>query len=113
MRKARSHSAAGALLDLLERERAALRAGRFDVLERLASEKARLAGSLGDAPDAEIAAVQDAARRNAAMLEAAARGVQNAKSRLTRCQAPAPLRTYDSVGRLSDAAPGAGRGQRL
>ena len=112
MRKARSQSASGALLDLLERERAALRSGRFDILERLAVEKTRLAGSLGDARESDIAAVQDAARRNAAMLEAAKKGVQSAKSRLARSQAPVPLRTYDSLGQLSHAAPGRGRAHR-
>ncbi len=93
---------AGALLDLLEKECAAIRAARFDVVERLGSEKARLADSLpGErASETELAPLRAAAARNARLLRAMADGVARARNRLAAMTRPPALTVYDPGGRL-------------
>lgn len=90
-----------ALIDLLDRERDAILAGRFDILERLVTEKERLAGGLagqsGTAPT--LSMVKRKSDRNAGLLEAMQRGVRAAIGGLEAARnGPAPLATYSETG---------------
>lgn len=104
---------AGALADLLAREAALLRAGAFDGLEALATEKAALVEALAIAdvppPDAATRSLQAAAQRNAILLQAARDGLAAASRRLAELSAaPTGLQVYDGAGRrakLDGAAP--------
>lgn len=93
-----------AMQDILDRERAAILQGRFDVLERLTHEKARaLQAVLQSEPAPErLRHLQQESRRNGALLEAARAGIEAAQARLSGPGPDAPaLRTYDSAGRQS------------
>jgi flagellar biosynthesis/type III secretory pathway chaperone len=94
--------AAGALLDLLEKENEAIRAARFDVVERLETEKARLSKALQDSTPsgAELAELRGAAARNGRLLRAMADGVARARNRLAAVTHPPALTVYDPGGRL-------------
>lgn len=92
---------AEALEDLFERERAAILAGRFDLLERLAHEKERLFEAMTRRPDDErLPRLKAAADRSRVLLQAMDRGVRAAEKRLKGLAAgPATLQTYDASGR--------------
>lgn len=93
-----------AMIDLLEREKAAILSGRFDVLERLETEKARLMASLPmhGADATSLRAVRSAAERNAALLGAMAKGIRRAQTILSACRAPVPLVTYGRDGQREE-----------
>lgn len=98
--------------DLLDRERLAIRAGRFDILERLVPEKQRLVAAIDrEHPSAEsLARLRSAAERNGKLLEAMKSGVQAAMRRLETARSAGPdLSTYDQEGRRNVfRAPGRG-----
>lgn len=100
--------------DLLDRERAAILAGRFDVLERLTAEKERLiarlvgTGKLGG----ELERLRTLAERNARLLEAMRVGLKDATDRLEEMRRkPGSLHTYDASGRRTVLNPGQGQGK--
>ncbi|MEL6169665.1 MAG: hypothetical protein AAFR35_13315 [Pseudomonadota bacterium] len=100
-----------AVMDFLERERAALTDGRFDELEGLATEKERLSRALAEKRlDAEtLVEVRRTAERNAVLLEAAARGLRSVVRRVRALRdAQKPLETYsrDGVRRTLSAGTG-------
>jgi flagellar biosynthesis/type III secretory pathway chaperone len=100
---------AGALLDLLDRERTAALDGRFDRLERLVAEKARLLDRLArhGAPEEALAALRAAGRRNEALLGAMADGVRRAQDRLRAIAERKDFSTYGAGGeRVAPAAAG-------
>ncbi|MDF0601939.1 flagellar biosynthesis protein FlgN [Psychromarinibacter sp. C21-152] len=92
--------AAGALHDLLDREREAILAGRFDVLERLAPEKERLGTRLarGASGGGELECLRRKAERNGRLLAAAQSGLTDAQARLEALRRPDTLHTYDASG---------------
>ena len=98
---------AAALARLLDRERQALLQGRWDGLEKLGAEKARLFDRLRES-DAEPAALQRLAaqvQRNQRLLKAAIAGTGDAVARLKAMRdAQTTLRTYDATGQGSDLA---------
>ncbi|MCB1337754.1 MAG: hypothetical protein KDK10_10005 [Maritimibacter sp.] len=105
-------SAAEALEDLLDRERALIKAGRIDQIVRLGAEKERLIGRLArqgaSAPGLER--LRAKADRNVRLLDAAARGIKAAAGRLDRRgDDGAALRTYGRNGAAAALA-GARRG---
>jgi flagellar biosynthesis/type III secretory pathway chaperone len=105
-------SASDALEDLLDKERAAVLAARFDVLDRLTAEKERLIGLVarGDADPDALQRLRIASERNGRLLAAMRAGVQAAQKRITALRVPnAPLQTYDASGRVQ-AMTGAPRG---
>jgi len=89
------------LEDLLERERAAVLAGRFDLLERLGDEKERLVRIVdrdGATPET-LARLRAETERNGLLLEAMRSGVMAAQARVQAMQQPKePLQTYDASG---------------
>lgn len=92
---------ADTLLDLLTRERLALRHADFDTLEALAAEKEQLAARLARAPrpDAALhARLRAAAERNATLLQGLQRGLGNAATQLAALRNGARLNTYDKTG---------------
>lgn len=96
----------GLLRDLLDREQAALLAGRLDELARLVPEKERIAAHLfGDATpmDADaLTGLRQIAERNARLLEAARRGIEAARERIDQIRNGGPqMQTYDRRGRRS------------
>lgn len=98
---------ADALEDLFVRERAAILAGRFDVLERLAHEKERLVASVLRRPSdgRQLQRLKAAAGRSQSLLQALDRGVRAAEKRLRGLAAgPATLQTYDASGRRQSHA---------
>ena len=94
--------AVDALTDILERERAAVLDGRFDVLERLMVEKERLVGAVAQAGSStgSLARLKAALDRNGMLLAAMRAGVAAAHKRVKVLRdGPAPLATYDASGR--------------
>ncbi len=90
-----------ALEDVLDQERQAILAGRFDVLARLMAEKVRLLDHAHRSaqPD-RLIRVRDKATRNQALLQAASQGVRSVSNRLARQETRAnSLHTYDHKGR--------------
>ncbi|RMD93230.1 MAG: hypothetical protein D6811_05390 [Alphaproteobacteria bacterium] len=94
--------AVGELEDLLERERRALLAARFDLLERLADEKQRLVSTVARMrpTKATLERLDALARRNAALFRASLAGIGRARDRALAIAGAAELRTYDREGRL-------------
>ena len=96
--------------DLLDRERDALRAGRFDQIEKLVGLRethvAALHGAIG--PDdtdaiAALQAIQRKAQRNARLLSAAQEGFRAGTRRLEEIDdVRRKLSTYSENGHLSD-----------
>ncbi len=98
-----------ALEDVLDQERQAILAGRFDILARLMAEKSRLVdhAHASARPDLLIR-VRDKATRNQALLQAASQGVRAVSNRLSRQETRAkPLQTYDRNGRRLGGEPAA------
>lgn len=105
-----SEAATGALLRLLEAERAEILAGRFDSLDDLTRRKLQ---HLGELPRwtvgrARLRAIAAQLQRNQALLDAAIGGARAARSRLLTVAGKAgTLTTYSSDGRRSEiTAPG-------
>jgi len=97
-----------ALIDILEDERRALRAGELDRLLRLAELKestlARLRTSRLPAP--VLQRLREGCERNRALLVAAADGIRSAGLRLRQvAQGPSDLFTYDGAGRRRNLDP--------
>ena len=88
---------------LLEAERAALRAGEIERLDEFLTGKEELMKQLAaegvDPQDPEVAVLRAFARSNAAMCDAAARGLRAAIDRfLERTRVAGQLDTYDRTG---------------
>ncbi len=95
--------AGGALLDLLDREKAAILAGRFDSLDRMAVEKDRLVKAVTRTrlEPLVLANLRERTERNGRLLEAMRAGVAAAQARVRKMQSgPEPLQTYDSTGQI-------------
>lgn len=99
-----TRGSAAAMADLLDRERQAILAGRFDALKRLLPEKERLVRRLERTPadpHAAEALLQKAAH-NGRLLEAVRVGLKDAGARIAALRGPrADLQTYDAAGRKS------------
>ena len=101
-------ASAGALAQLLDREREALLHGRWDSLDRLGAEKARLVERLRrEAQGAgDLRRLASGMERNQKLLQAAMSGARAAVERLSAIRdAQGTLRTYDAAGQSSDLAP--------
>ena len=99
---AEAEIAAEMLEDLLEQERRLVLAGEIGGLERLAARKAALVRRLADAGPHEPALrrLQKSLTRNAALLDAAGRGIADAGTLLAQARTGgAPLTGYDGRGR--------------
>lgn len=93
--------AADALADLFERERRAILAGRFDLLDRLGNEKERLfrAVERQRVGRSRLETLRRHARRNQDLLAAMERGVRAAVNRIaTLNDGPVRLNTYGADG---------------
>jgi flagellar biosynthesis/type III secretory pathway chaperone len=104
-----------ALQDVLEAERAALLSGRLQDVIPLAERKLALIGSLQAIPGNRALPedVSASAKRNAALLEAAARGIKSALARIEDIKSAAITTTYDARGaRLTITSPDVTRGTR-
>jgi len=91
----------GALEDLLMRERTAILAGQFDVLERLATEKQRLVGLVAqqNADGESLSRLRHLAERNGKLLAAMDRGIKAATRRIEVLRkGPGTLQTYNASG---------------
>lgn len=100
-------SAADALEDLLDRERALIKSGKIDMVVRLGAEKERLLTRLGRHPEGAgvLGRLQRKVERNQALLAAAARGIKAAGKRLGAIGKGQPgLRTYGRDGAATDLA---------
>lgn len=87
------------LFELFERERDLLLAGRLDDLGECARAKAAL-GDISHLPPESLFRLQTLAKRNAALLEAAGRGLRAAARRVTEFRSGAvALKTYGADGR--------------
>ncbi len=90
-----------ALETLLDKERRAILAGRFDQLERLTTEKERLQIRLQTETLSKrvMTNLKVKAQRNGRLLEAMQAGLKTASARLTALRAlPNELHTYDAGG---------------
>lgn len=85
---------------VLEVERYVLSTGNFGTLTEIIAEKSRLIDML-DAEDAgSLARLQESARQNQALLDAALKGMRAAQQRITAIrQAGHTLNSYDDQGR--------------
>jgi hypothetical protein len=96
-----------ALHDLFDRERKAILEGRFDILDRLGTEKERLFSSVfRDGVDqSQLKSLRIRAERNKVLLAAMEQGVRSAARRIEALRSkPADLRTYDASGRRQSIA---------
>ncbi len=97
----KSRNLSDAVEDLLERERRAVLSGNLEALTRLISEKRRLMDQLArstEHPD-RLDRLRGKARRNKALLDAAARGIKSVTEQISGLRdARSPLRTYDASG---------------
>jgi len=89
-----------ALEDILDRERGMILSGRVADLARLADDKSRILHDLGDLRDpGRLDHVARLARRNQALLAAAAQGIRDVRDRLSDIRTTAgTLATYSSDG---------------
>ena len=110
----RSRDAADTLEDLLDRERAAILGGRFDLLSRMMAEKERLIRTtMAAQTENRMAQLRRKADRNHAMLLAASRGVQAVAKRLGEVMSKQrALQTYDRAGQRSGKSSGRGTLER-
>lgn len=88
------------LLAVLEEERAALLAGAYDQLDRFARIKARCMSDLDALPQSHPALnhLHAALSRNAALLEAAITGMQEARAAILGRREPLALSVYGPAG---------------
>lgn len=88
------------LMDVLERERGALRRGDVTSAARLSTRKEKLLDRL--VPDRiaadQLARLRDAADRNAQLLVACRKGIEAARERIAELQNPKPDTTYSARG---------------
>lgn len=84
---------------LLDRAHTALLGGNLTDLSPLTAAAERLATGLGRLDAATAGRLRDKAERNGQMLQAAARGVRAARSRIAEITAEPALTTYDARGR--------------
>ena len=104
----KSRNLIDAVEDLLERERRAVLSGNLDALTRLISEKRRLMELLarGTEQSARLDRLRGKARRNQALLDAAARGIKSVTEQISGLKdAKSPLRTYDASGSRREIRP--------
>ena len=95
--------AAEKLSEVLDMESAALRNGQLDALDPLSLQKSQLLVNLQAerSRSIDLASIRAKAARNEALLAAAIRGVQNARTRLSDLQAVKDnLRVYSKEGLL-------------
>lgn len=88
------------LMDVLERERGALRRGDVTGASRLSARKEKLLDRLVPAriaPD-QLARLREAADRNAQLLMACRKGIEAARERLAELRNPKPDTTYSARG---------------
>lgn len=88
------------LMDLLERERGALRRGDVAGASRLSDRKEKLLDRLVPdriAPD-QLARLREAAERNADLLTACRKGIEAARERVAELRNPKPDTTYSARG---------------
>ncbi|WP_172297659.1 hypothetical protein [Pseudoruegeria sp. HB172150] len=88
--------------EILDRERAAILEGQFDVIERLTPAKERALDRLKRRPPDGVALGQlrGKVERNGRLLEAMRAGLASAQERLKALrERPSALRTYDAKGR--------------
>jgi len=109
-----SNDAAYAMLDILDRERKMILDGDISELERFAKEKETIARHLPGLRDPRlISRLSHAARRNANLIEAAAKGVRAAIDRVKDIRAQAGrLNTYTKDGMRASHATSAGSLER-
>ena len=101
-------NATDGMRDLLERERKAILEGRFDVLERMSSEKERLVSLIKrDQTDLKVMAeLREKTDRNGELLAAMRDGIRAAQDRVRKLQKGVePLQTYDSTGQIRSIEP--------
>lgn len=96
---------AKALEDLLDRARDAIIVGNFADLAAFTLEVEALTGGFPALDRQSADRLKQKARRNAQLLQAAARGVRAAQSRFGEIIAGPTLTTYDSRGRKEAIAP--------
>jgi hypothetical protein len=104
---------AAALIQLLEEERAALRAGQLRALSDLASRKERLMAAMSRTRPAPhvVRRLQATAERNAGLLAACAEGIRAAARMVDAVLGePAPTQTYTADGRAARLSPPRPRG---
>ncbi|PZX47217.1 hypothetical protein LY56_00512 [Roseinatronobacter thiooxidans] len=96
---------------LLKEEEAAVLSGKYDQLEALAQAKQRAVQALDTAtlPRAMLRSLHDRLRRNAALLGAAAQGVQDAKAALAQLRAGQQTHLYHQDGTSKTMQPIANR----
>jgi hypothetical protein len=105
---------AAVLLERLDRLHHALRRGDLAALATLAEDIDGLCTAAGPVSPDDAALLRRAAERNAAALDAAARGVRAARQRLRDIRAArSGLRTYDRDGRGQTLAAASEPGRRL
>lgn len=93
------------LIALLAEEFRVLTSGDFDALPDLVRRKERLDRQLRDAPDPDadtLAAVAEAVARNATLIKAARRGIEQARVQIREIRAGMTQATY---GRSGDRTP--------
>ena len=101
-------NATDAMRDLLDRERKAILDGRFDILERMSSEKERLVTLMlrGSTDLGILAELREKSERNGELLTAMRDGIRAAQDRVRKLQKGAePLQTYDSTGQIRSIQP--------
>ncbi|PUB11789.1 hypothetical protein [Yoonia sediminilitoris] len=93
------------VIDLLEQERLALRAGQFEVLDGLADQKNRFFESplMRELTDTDLAQIRKKLLENQMFLSAAVRGVAAARERLAELQnVRENLSFYDQAGQMAN-----------
>lgn len=93
-----------AIEEVLEAERALVLSGELVALEQLADRKEALLGALtaSTVDPAALTRLRAALERNARVLSAAGQGIRHAIERVQQLNDPAPLVTYDGLGRRSE-----------
>lgn len=85
---------------VLEVERFVLSTGNLGSLKEIIAEKARLIDKLSTEDAGSLGKLQESARRNQAMLDAALKGIRAAQQRVSAImQAGHTLNSYDDQGR--------------
>lgn len=88
---------------LLQIERHEICAGRLDRLAQFSTEKSLILAELSEEAESdpdEIARISELAKRNADLIDAAARGVRSAMALIKRARSRADTKTYDPEGKM-------------